>query len=116
MSMKLQKAADISSELRQRRSSRSSGKFQPADDAASRKLSAFGSRRSMAFSDESDTGSGTDYNDDDVCIVKKDPGFRKVKGQEGMYYKVIFLSSIFSESCFGKFFISFKSLDMYQNY
>ena len=48
----------------------------------------------MAFSDESDTGSGTDYNDDDVCIVKKDPGFRKVKGQEGMYYKVF--ASIFN--------------------
>ena len=44
--------------------------------------------RSIAFSDETDTGSGTDYNDDDVYNVKKDNGFKRVKDQPGMYYKV----------------------------
>ena len=95
----LQKANEISTELRQRRTSRTSITFQPLDDTASRKLSAFGSRRSVgersfAYSDDTDSGSGTDYNDDDVCIVKKDFGFRKVNGQPGMYYKVSSLPCI----------------------
>jgi len=93
MSMKLQKAADISTELKQRRTSNTSVSLQPADDPPSRKLSATGSRRSyggrsMALTDDSDSASGTDYDDDDVCIVKKDLGFRRVKGHDGMYFKV----------------------------
>ena len=94
--MKLQKASEISSELRQRRTSRTSRtsiSIQPAEDSISRKLPVYGSRRSVdersiAFSDETDTGSGTDYNDDDVYNVKKDNGFKRVKDQPGMYYKV----------------------------
>ena len=94
MSMKLQKAADISTELRQRRTSNTSrASIQVADDPPSRKLSATGSRksyggRSMALTDDSDSASGTDYDDDDVCVVKKDLGFRRVKDHEGMYFKV----------------------------
>ena len=110
--MKLQKAADISTELRQRRPSRTSVTFQPADDTISRKISVTGSRksisdRSMAFSDDSDSGSGTDYNDDDVCVVKKDPGFRRVKGQEGMYFKVVVVFSSFVFICLQMLFYSY---------
>lgn len=38
--------------------------------------------------DASSEGSGTDYSDDEVLMLKKDDGFRPVKGQPGMYYKV----------------------------
>lgn len=38
--------------------------------------------------DASSDGSGTDYSDDEVLMLKKDDGFRPVKGQPGMYYKV----------------------------
>ena len=99
---KLQKASEISDELRQRRISHASVSLQPTDDASHRKLSMTSvsgrasrksiDERSLAFSDDSDTGSGTDYNDDDVCVVKKDDGFRRIKGQPGMYYKVIWQS------------------------
>lgn len=38
--------------------------------------------------DASSEGSGTDYSDDEVLMLKKDDGFKPVKGQPGMYYKV----------------------------
>ncbi len=92
--MRLQKASEISSELRQRRSSKTSLNLHAGDEGASQKLSVMSQNdaTSLADSDDSDTGSGTDYNDDDICAVKKDHGFRHVKGQPGMYYKVFKIS------------------------
>lgn len=65
--------------LRQRRSSASSRRM-------SRPVTMHTSRR--AAEDASSDGSGTDYSDDEVLMLKKDDGFRPVKGQPGMYYKV----------------------------
>ncbi|CAH3160843.1 unnamed protein product [Porites lobata] len=65
--------------LRQRRSSASSRRL-------SRPVTTHTSRRA-AEGDASSDGSGTDYSDDEVLMLKKDDGFRPVKGQPGMYYK-----------------------------
>ena len=44
--------------------------------------------------DASSEGSGTDYSEDEILVLKKDDGFRPVKGQPGMYYKVIIFSDL----------------------
>ena len=44
--------------------------------------------------DASSEGSGTDYSEDEILVLKKDDGFRPVKGQPGMYYKVIRFSDL----------------------
>lgn len=75
--------------LRQRRSSY--GGDQRRASATSRRmsrpLSMHMSRKAVEV-DASSDGSGTDYSDDEVLMLKKDDGFRPVKGQPGMYYKV----------------------------
>lgn len=74
--------------LRQRRTSyggdqrRSSG----ASRRMSRPVTTQMSRKAVEI-DASSDGSGTDYSDDEVLMLKKDDGFRPVKGQPGMYYK-----------------------------
>ena len=74
--------------LRQRRTSY--GGDQRRASATSRRMSRpvtmHMSRK--AVEDASSDGSGTDYSDDEVLMLKKDDGFRPVKGQPGMYYKV----------------------------
>ena len=75
--------------LRQRRSSASSRRL-------SRPVTTHTSRRA-AEGDASSDGSGTDYSDDEVLMLKKDDGFRPVKGQPGMYYKVCTVEPRFSE-------------------
>lgn len=72
--------------LRQRRSSASSRRL-------SRPVTTHTSRRA-AEGDASSDGSGTDYSDDEVLMLKKDDGFRPVKGQPGMYYKVCISISV----------------------
>ena len=37
---------------------------------------------------------GSDYEDDDVYLLKKDDDFYPVKGQAGMYYKVCVIQFI----------------------
>ena len=54
---------------------------------ASRPVTMHMSRKAVEI-DASSEGSGTDYSDDEVLMLKKDDGFRPVKGQPGMYYKV----------------------------
>lgn len=54
---------------------------------ASRPVTMHMSRKAVEI-DASSDGSGTDYSDDEVLMLKKDDGFRPVKGQPGMYYKV----------------------------
>ena len=44
--------------------------------------------RKAVEADVSTDGSGTDYSDDEVLMLKKDDGFKPVKGQPGMFYKV----------------------------
>ena len=47
------------------------------------------SRKAVELDASSDgEGSGTDYSEDEILVLKKDDGFRPVKGQPGMYYKV----------------------------
>lgn len=48
------------------------------------------SRKVMEYPDPSSAseGSGTDYSDDEILMLRKDDDFRPVKGQPGMYYKV----------------------------
>ncbi|XP_078356558.1 uncharacterized protein LOC144641416, partial [Oculina patagonica] len=53
---------------------------------ASRPVTMHMSRKAVEI-DASSEGSGTDYSDDEVLMLKKDDGFRPVKGQPGMYYK-----------------------------
>ena len=53
--------------------------------AASRKLV---EERGLQFSDDDGDSSGTDYEENDVLNIKKDLGFKPVKGQPGMFYKV----------------------------
>ncbi|KAK3743337.1 hypothetical protein QZH41_013912, partial [Actinostola sp. cb2023] len=43
--------------------------------------------RKAAEADASSDGSGTDYSDDEVLMLKKNDGFKPVKGQPGMFYK-----------------------------
>lgn len=66
--------------LRQRRSSSVSQR------RTSRPVTMHMSRKAVEI-DASSDGSGTDYSDDEVLMLKKDDGFRPVKGQPGMYYK-----------------------------
>lgn len=53
----------------------------------SRPMTVTMSRKAVEM-DVSSEGSGTDYSDDEVLMLKKDDGFKPVKGQPGMYYKV----------------------------
>ncbi|XP_068706194.1 uncharacterized protein [Montipora foliosa] len=79
---------DTGTLLRQRRSSY--GGDQRRASATSRRMSrpvtTHMSRKAVEI-DASSDGSGTDYSDDEVLMLKKDDGFRPVKGQPGMYYK-----------------------------
>ena len=43
--------------------------------------------RGLKLSDDDDS-SGTDYDDNEIYALKKDDGFKAVKGQPGMFYKV----------------------------
>ncbi|EDO30431.1 predicted protein, partial [Nematostella vectensis] len=52
----------------------------------SRPMTVHMSRKVMEAEASSD-GSGTDYSDDEVLMLKKDDGFKPVKGQPGMFYK-----------------------------
>jgi len=75
--------------LRQRRTSYEGD--QRRASAASRRMSrpvTMHMSRKAVEVDASSDGSGTDYSDDEVLMLKKDDGFRPVKGQPGMYYKV----------------------------
>lgn len=87
--------------LRQRRTSY--GGDQRRSSSASRRMSrpvtTQMSRKAVEI-DASSDGSGTDYSDDEVLMLKKDDGFRPVKGQPGMYYKVCF-STLPSSFCQG---------------
>ena len=42
-------------------------------------------KKKMAMADDSDS---TDYDEDDVYMMKNEEGMYPVKGQPGMYYKV----------------------------
>ena len=55
-----------------------------------RPLTVHMSRKVMEYPDPSSAseGSGTDYSDDEVLMLKKDDDFKPVKGLPGMYYKV----------------------------
>lgn len=56
--------------------------------AASRKLV---EERGLQLSDD-ENSSGTDYDEDDIYTLKRTEGFKPVKGQPGMFYKVQFTS------------------------
>ena len=92
--LQLQKASELSTDLRQRRGSHVSMAEQPHEDPIQRPFTVHGSRKvveeqGLNLSDDDDAeSSGTDFSDDDVYVIKKDGGFKPVKGQPGMYYKV----------------------------
>lgn len=89
------RAETLSANLRKRKSSVGQDTVAVADPllrpmtsvAASRKLV---EEKGLQLSDDDDDGdsSGTDYGEHDILALKKNEGFKPVKGQPGMFYKV----------------------------
>ena len=89
------RAENLSMDLRKQKSSTVDMRNNNNDDepylrpmtsvAASRKLV---EEKGLQFSDDEGNSSGTDYDEDDIYALKKTEGFKPVKGQPGMFYKV----------------------------
>lgn len=84
------RAENLSEDLRKRKNS---GTGAETDEpfarpmtsvTASRKLV---EERGLQLSDD-ENSSGTDYDENDIYTLKKTEGFKPVKGQPGMFYKV----------------------------
>lgn len=88
--VQLFRAENLSSDLRKRKnSSVDDDQDEPfvrpmTSVAASRKLV---EEKGLQFSDD-ENSSGTDYDEEDIYALKKTEGFKPVKGQPGMFYKV----------------------------
>ncbi|XP_057308593.1 uncharacterized protein LOC130646936 [Hydractinia symbiolongicarpus] len=89
------RAESLSANLRKRKSSVGQDTVAVTDPllrpmtsvAASRKLV---EEKGLQLSDDDDDGdsSGTDYGEHDILALKKNEGFKPVKGQPGMFYKI----------------------------
>ena len=93
--IQLIRAENLSEDLRKRKNSTTASEHDEmlvrpmTSVTASRKLV---EEKGLQLSDDDDgDSSGTDYDEDDIYALKKNEGFKPVKGQPGMFYKVSYV-------------------------
>ena len=90
--IQLQKAENLTVDLRQRRGSRSNSL--QVEDTFLRPLTSVGGSRKLVeekglkLSDDSDDSSGSDYDQNEIYALKREDAYKPVKGQPGMFYKI----------------------------